>query len=59
MLRAATDFGAGCGEYYGPRRLVRGRPVLETPSAHARRTADAQALWAESEALTGRCFSFG
>jgi protochlorophyllide reductase len=59
LLRAATDPNAQSGEYYGPRRLVRGLPVLETPSAHARRADDALALWARSETLAGRQFSFG
>ncbi|CAB4725213.1 MAG: SDR family NAD(P)-dependent oxidoreductase [Actinobacteria bacterium] len=59
LLRAATDPTAQGGQFYGPRHLVRGRPVLETPSARARRTEDAQALWARSAELTGRELSFG
>ena len=53
LLRAATDANAKGGEYYGPHRMVMGRPVLETPSRHARNAGDARRLWAESEQLTG------
>jgi NAD(P)-dependent dehydrogenase (short-subunit alcohol dehydrogenase family) len=53
IVRAATDPAARGGQYYGPNLLVRGHPVLETPSRRARNAADARALWAESEALTG------
>ena len=52
-LRAATDPGARSGEYYGPRWMVRGPAVLETPSRRARRLDDAGALWDESERLSG------
>lgn len=52
MLRAATDPAARGGEYYGPRWLMSGRPVPETPSRRARRPADAARLWAMSEELT-------
>ncbi|MCU1457826.1 MAG: short-chain dehydrogenase [Actinomycetia bacterium] len=52
ILRAATDPAARGGEYYGPRWLMSGRPVRETPSRRARSTADAARLWTISEALT-------
>jgi protochlorophyllide reductase len=52
-LRAALDPSARSGMFFGPRWMVRGRPVVETPSRRARRVEDAAALWAESERLTG------
>lgn len=53
LLRAATDPAARGGEYYGPRWMVRGHAVRETPSRRARRTDDARRLWEISEQLTG------
>jgi NAD(P)-dependent dehydrogenase (short-subunit alcohol dehydrogenase family) len=53
LLRAATDPDAKGGEFYGPRWLVRGRAVRETPSRRARRASDAWGLWTLSEQLTG------
>jgi NAD(P)-dependent dehydrogenase (short-subunit alcohol dehydrogenase family) len=53
IVRAATDPTARGGQFYGPNLLVRGHPVLETPSRRARNADDARALWTESEALTG------
>ena len=37
IVRAATDPEARSGQFYGPRWMVRGYPVLETPSRRARR----------------------
>jgi protochlorophyllide reductase len=54
MVRAATDPEAMGGEFYGPRRVVRGRPVKETPSRRARNADDALRLWELSEEITGR-----
>jgi NAD(P)-dependent dehydrogenase (short-subunit alcohol dehydrogenase family) len=53
ILRAATDPDAKGGQFYGPRYIVRGHPVLETPSRRARDADDARRLWARSEELTG------
>lgn len=53
MLRAATDPGVRAGEFYGPRWLVRGHAVRETPSRLARNAANALALWDASAELTG------
>jgi NAD(P)-dependent dehydrogenase (short-subunit alcohol dehydrogenase family) len=53
MLRAATDPDVRGGEYYGPRLMVMGWPVKETPSRRARDTAAAERLWEASVALTG------
>ncbi|MGX1501488.1 UNVERIFIED_CONTAM: protochlorophyllide reductase [Streptomyces graminofaciens] len=44
-LRAATDPAAVNGGLYGPRRLVSGRAVRETPSRTARRADLAGRLW--------------
>ncbi|QIP83762.1 SDR family NAD(P)-dependent oxidoreductase [Streptomyces sp. Tu 2975] len=44
-LRAATDPAAVNGALYGPRRLVSGAAVHETPSRTARRTDLAVRLW--------------
>jgi NAD(P)-dependent dehydrogenase (short-subunit alcohol dehydrogenase family) len=44
-LRAATDPAAVNGALYGPRRLVSGTAVQETPSRTARRTDLAARLW--------------
>jgi NAD(P)-dependent dehydrogenase (short-subunit alcohol dehydrogenase family) len=53
MLRAAADPDARGGEFYGPRWLMRGRAVKETPSRRARRADDGRGLWEVSERLTG------
>ncbi len=53
LLRAATDPAASGGQFYGPRWLAVGHPVLETPAPAARRTADAHRLWTESVRLIG------
>lgn len=53
LLRAATDPAAAGGQFYGPRWMIRGTPVLEVPSRRARHADDARALWARSEELTG------
>lgn len=52
FLRAATEPGVKGGAYYGPRYLVRGHAVAETPSRRARNAADAELLWNVSESLT-------
>ena len=52
FLRAATEPGVKGGAYYGPRYLVRGHAVAETPSRRARNSADAELLWNVSESLT-------
>jgi protochlorophyllide reductase len=56
MLRAATDPAARSGQYYGPRFLVWGHPVVETPSRRARNTDDARRLWERSEEMTNLTF---
>ena len=59
MLRAATAPDVAGGEFYGPRFLVVGHPVRETPSRRARRAEDAARLWDVSVALTGHDLSQG
>lgn len=56
IVRAATDPDACSGQLYGPRWVVRGGPVVETPSRQARNADDARRLWARSEELTGVTF---
>jgi protochlorophyllide reductase len=53
MLRALTDPAVRGGQFYGPRFMVRGYPVLETPSRRARNARDAVTLWDLSARLTG------
>lgn len=53
MLRALTAPDVEGGQFYGPRGIALGHPVVETPSRRARRTGDATALAAESARLTG------
>jgi protochlorophyllide reductase len=54
MLRAATAPDVRGGQYYGPRLLAFGPPVLETPSRRARNGEDARRLWDVSAELTRR-----
>jgi len=56
LLRAATDPTATGGQFYGPNLIVRGHPVVETPSRRARDADDARRLWNRSEELTGLTF---
>ncbi len=56
ILRAATDPAAQGGQFYGPRFVVWGAPVVETPSRRARNEDDARRLWDRSEELTGITF---
>jgi NAD(P)-dependent dehydrogenase (short-subunit alcohol dehydrogenase family) len=53
IVRAATDPTAEGGQFYGPRLMVWGHPVVETPSRRARNADDARRLWTRSEELTG------
>jgi protochlorophyllide reductase len=54
ILRAAVDPAVVGGEYFGPRWLMRGHAVPETPSRRARSQADAERLWSMSEELIGQ-----
>lgn len=55
QLRAATDPDAVGGEYYGPDGFMewRGNPVVVTSSERSHDRELQQALWLESERLTG------
>jgi protochlorophyllide reductase len=55
-VRAAVDYSARGGEYYGPRFMMAGYPVKERPSRRSRRLEDARLLWETSEDLTGVLF---
>jgi NAD(P)-dependent dehydrogenase (short-subunit alcohol dehydrogenase family) len=53
LLRAATDPTAPPGSFYGPRLMVWGAPVEETPSARAQDADEAHNLWEASIRWTG------
>jgi protochlorophyllide reductase len=57
QVRAAVDEGVRGGEFFGPRFMFLGAPVVETPSRRARDDSDAKALWELSEELTGISFA--
>jgi protochlorophyllide reductase len=59
LLRAATAPTVLGGQFYGPRWLVVGPPVLETASKRARDDASARSLWRASVELTGLDPAFG
>jgi NAD(P)-dependent dehydrogenase (short-subunit alcohol dehydrogenase family) len=52
-VRAAVDPRAEGGESFGPRFLIKGAPVRETPVGVVRDRSTAAAIWAESERATG------
>ena len=51
ILRAATDPEVQGGEFFGPRLVAWGAPVLEAPAPQARDLAGARRLWIRSEEL--------
>jgi NAD(P)-dependent dehydrogenase (short-subunit alcohol dehydrogenase family) len=53
ILRAATDPSARGGQFYGPRWLMWGPPVVSSPRSTALDREAAAQLWAESEKATG------
>jgi NAD(P)-dependent dehydrogenase (short-subunit alcohol dehydrogenase family) len=53
IVRAAIDPEAEGGESFGPRFLLKGAPVRETPALVSRDPDVAAAIWAESERVTG------
>jgi protochlorophyllide reductase len=53
MLRAATARDVVGGQFYGPRFVALGYPVLETPSRRAQNLDDARRLWDLSADLVG------
>jgi NAD(P)-dependent dehydrogenase (short-subunit alcohol dehydrogenase family) len=55
-VRAALDPHAQGGQYYGPRRVLRGQPVLAVPSPTSLDSGIAGRLWTASERLTGARF---
>ena len=56
IVRAATDSSAVGGQYFGPRFLTQGRPVLQTPTRTSLDRAIASRLWSRSEGLIGATF---
>lgn len=56
QVRAAVDEGVRGGEFFGPRFMFLGAPVVETPSRRARDDSVAKSLWELSEELTGVSF---
>ncbi len=52
-VRAAVDPAADGGDSFGPRLVVKGRPVRVTPARVVRDRALAAAIWSESERATG------
>jgi protochlorophyllide reductase len=59
LLRAATDPAVQGGQFYGPRWLAFGHPVLATPGPPARDGAIARGLWSASVELTDLEATFG
>jgi NAD(P)-dependent dehydrogenase (short-subunit alcohol dehydrogenase family) len=53
VVRAATDPDATGGEFYGPKRLVRGIPTVQKPVAQSANPEFGRRLWTLSEELTG------
>ena len=58
-LRAATDPGAGNGEFFGPRWNLRGAPVKVRVGDTSTAREDAERMWQISEAQTGTVFRPG
>ena len=56
IVRAAIDPSAVGGQYFGPRFLTQGRPVLQTPTRTSLDRAIASRLWSRSEGLIGATF---
>jgi NAD(P)-dependent dehydrogenase (short-subunit alcohol dehydrogenase family) len=56
IVRSVVDPGAEGGQYYGPRLLTRGHPVLQTPTRTSRDPGVAARLWDRSEKLSGLSF---
>ena len=55
-VRAVADPDAANGDYFGPRFMLLGAPVLTTPVAASADPAFGAALWADAEARTGLHF---
>jgi hypothetical protein len=56
VVRAVADDAAVGGEYYGPRFLTRGRPVVQTPTHTSVDPEVAEELWLKAEESTGVSF---
>jgi NAD(P)-dependent dehydrogenase (short-subunit alcohol dehydrogenase family) len=53
IVRAATDPTAVGGQFYGPRFVTKGAPVVRRPTRTSLDPVVAARLWSESEALSG------
>lgn len=56
-LYALTAPGIDGGQYWGPRHLTRGEPVLQTPTRVSTDPDIAARFWTFAEAVTGRAFT--
>jgi NAD(P)-dependent dehydrogenase (short-subunit alcohol dehydrogenase family) len=59
IVRAAIDPDARGGEFYGPHRSVRGRPVVLAPVASSASEEFGAEFWRQAEAATGIRFEPG
>jgi NAD(P)-dependent dehydrogenase (short-subunit alcohol dehydrogenase family) len=57
VVRAVADPAAVSGQYYGPRFLTRGRPVVQTPTHTSVDPEIAAELWSKAEEYTGVRFA--
>lgn len=53
IVRAATDPAAVGGQFFGPRFVMKGAPVRQTPTRTSLDSDVAARLWSESETLAG------
>ncbi|WP_308466381.1 SDR family NAD(P)-dependent oxidoreductase [Rathayibacter soli] len=56
IVRAAVDSAAVGGQYYGPRLLTEGQPVLQQPTRTSVDPEVAAELWRKAEEYTGMSF---
>ncbi|MEU9337045.1 SDR family NAD(P)-dependent oxidoreductase [Streptomyces sp. NPDC048290] len=59
IVRAAIDPKAEGGQFYGPRRGMRGRPVLVQPVASSASEEFGREFWRQAEAATGVVVDLG
>ncbi len=57
IVRAVADPAAHGGQYWGPRFVNKGAPVLQTPTKTSLDRAIAERVWREAEQLTGVDFT--
>ncbi|BDZ55104.1 SDR family NAD(P)-dependent oxidoreductase [Agromyces marinus] len=59
VVHAATADDVEGGQFWGPARLVKGPPVLGTPTATSRDPRIGERVWMLAEQATGRAFDVG